>query len=475
MFGIGNKPSCQDEALGFFVRELMRSEDDVAREKDQLLSILKDIPDWGLPFLDPHRYKGAWGGRGGGKSHFFAELLVAKCIVNPDFCFVCIREIQKSIRFSVKRLIESKIEKFEAENLFVCQRTGIYRVGGKGLIIFQGMQDSTASSIKSLEGFDGAWIEEAQDISKESLKKLRPTIRKPGSEVWFSWNPNQETDAVDEFLRGPNGAPDDAVVVNVNYSDNPFVTEELLSEMREDRDRDTEYYLHVWEGHYNKTSKVQVYGGRWFIRDFEPDPVEWDGPYYGVDWGFGSDPTAGVKAWIHGKDLYIEHDSREYRLELDATAKKWVEDLPGVERHTVRADNSRPESISAVRRGRSAQSEKDRIPAIPKLIAAKKWPGSVEDGIQFIRSFNIIVHPRCTAVAEELALYKHKTNKAGDVLPGIVKGNDHCLDALRYALDPLIRKGIKLKKEKPEAAYSKPMSAKRLSARRNPRSAVRRY
>ena len=157
-------------------------------------------PRWAVPLLQPMRYKGAKGGRGGGKSHFFAEMALDRMIENKNTNIVCIREIKKSIKFSVKKLVEDKIKENKLEGLFEITQTEIRRKNGDGVIIFQGMQDHTADSIKSLEAFDIAWVEEAQSVSERSLELLLPTIRADGSEIWFSWNPFTPDDPVDKFL-----------------------------------------------------------------------------------------------------------------------------------------------------------------------------------------------------------------------------------------------------------------------------------
>jgi phage terminase large subunit len=198
-------------------------------------------PRWALPLLTPARYKGAWGGRGSGKSHFFAELLIEEHICNPHQSSVCVREIQKSLNQSVKKLLEVKIEQLGVGSYFDIQDSQIKSRRGNGLIIFQGMQNHTADSIKSLEGYDRAWVEEAQSLSQNSLDKLRPTIRKPNSEMWFSWNPALDTDPVDQLLRG-DVPPDSATVVKVNWSDNPWFPDVLKAEMEYDKRRDPDKY-----------------------------------------------------------------------------------------------------------------------------------------------------------------------------------------------------------------------------------------
>lgn len=218
-----------------------------------------DTPRWAIPFLKPARYKGLKGGRGSSKSHFFAGLLVETCLLNPDTRAVCIREVQKSLKFSSKQLIEDKIEAFGAGDYFNILETEIKCKKGSGIIIFQGMQDHTADSIKSLEGFDIAWVEEAQNLSHRSLTLLRPTIRKENSELWFSWNPDQPEDAVDEFLCGKT-KPHDAVVAHINYYDNPFLPETLRLEMEHDKLNSPDDFGWVWLGEYRQAVSGAVYG-----------------------------------------------------------------------------------------------------------------------------------------------------------------------------------------------------------------------
>ena len=201
------------------------------------------------PLLQPGRYKGAYGGRGSGKSHFFAEALVEDHVAERGALSVCIREVQKTLAQSSKRLLENKLEKFGlgAADGFKVWNDKI-ETPGDGLIIFQGMQDHTAESIKSLEGFKRAWIEEAQTLSARSLTLLRPTIRAPGSEIRATWNPRRKTDAIDEFLRGQK--PTGSVVVQANWQDNPWFPQVLEDERRLDLELYPDRYEHIWEGGY---------------------------------------------------------------------------------------------------------------------------------------------------------------------------------------------------------------------------------
>jgi phage terminase large subunit len=209
--------------------------------------------------LEPARYKGAFGGRGSGKSHFFAEALVEDSLQHKGLLSVCIREVQKSLADSAKRLIEAKLLQHD---LGVADGFRVFRdkiqTPGDGVIAFQGMQDHTAESIKSLEGFSRSWVEEAQGLSKRSLMLLRPTIRTPGSQLWFSWNPRRKLDPVDLMLRG-NAAPSSAAIVRANWSDNPWFPAELEQERQDCLRVDPDQYSHIWEGDY-----VQVVDGAYY-------------------------------------------------------------------------------------------------------------------------------------------------------------------------------------------------------------------
>jgi phage terminase large subunit len=199
------------------------------------------------PLLDPARYKAVYGGRGSGKSHFLGELLVEECLRTPGTLAVCVRETQKTLRESAKRLIESKIIEHKVGGLFEVLHDRIKTPGG-GLIIFVGMADHTAESIKSLEGFRICWVEEAQTLSERSLALLRPTIRVEDSEIWANWNPRRPKDAIDQFLRQKK--PENAIVVKANWRDNPWFPQVLEDERQLDLELYPERYEHIWEGDF---------------------------------------------------------------------------------------------------------------------------------------------------------------------------------------------------------------------------------
>lgn len=391
---------------------------------------LLEAPKVFAPLWQRKRYKGAHGGRGSGKSHAFAEMLVVKAASTKGLRAACVREVQKSLKNSVKLLVEDKIKALGVAHLFTVLEAEIKTPGG-GVIMFQGMQNHTADSIKSLEGFDVAWVEEAQSLSQRSLDLLRPTIRKRGSELWFSWNPNRPTDPVDVLLRG-DSPPQDSVVIEVNWNSNPFLPPELKADLEDDRRRDPDKFLHVWEGHYSLNSEARVFRN-WKVEEFEPaaNAVH----RFGADWGFAIDPTVLVRCHVEGRKLYVDAEAWQVGCEIDKTPALF-DTIPGSRKWLIRADSARPETVSYMKRQGF------------RITSAIKGVGSIEDGIEFLRSFDIIVHPRCTKVAEELTLYAYKVDDhTGEILPVLDDKNNHTIDALRYALEELRRTGYKPKEQ----------------------------
>lgn len=413
------------------------------------MSAVLDIqtPRWSVPLLEPARYKGAYSGRSLGKSHFFAELMVEECVEDAYLPCVCIREVQKSLRFSAKRLIENKIKEYKLGRYFTILDTEIRRNRGDGIIIFQGMQDHTADSIKSLEGFMRAWVTEAQNLSFRSWQLLRPTIRAPGSEIWCDWNPSLPTDPVDQFFRTDHPDEEGVICVTGTYLDNPFITEEILYEAALDKKQSYETYTHVWLGGYNFKSDSQVLADKCIIEEFDiqefgeprkgPKYIP-QGPFYGLDFGFSQDPTAAIRCWIWDKKLYIDYARAEKKLEISST-NDMICEIPGAERHEVTADNARPETINHLRKPWTDYQGKQR-PGL-NIKACDKWNGSIEDGIAYLRSFDaIVIHPRCKPLIEEVYNYRYKVDKmTEEILPVIVDSWNHCWDAVRYALNKFIK------------------------------------
>jgi len=376
------------------------------------------VPEVFLPLEGAHRYIGAHGGRGSGKSHYFGERWLRENIAEKLDC-VCLRETLKSLEFSVKKLLEQKISTYNAGAYFEIQDRRIMSVHG-GVSIFEGMQNHTADSIKSLEGFDRAWFEEAQNASDKSLTLLRPTIRKPGSQLWFGWNPDLETDPIDTLLRGDE-LPPGAAVIQANYMDNPWLPEELRAEMEYDKRRDPDKYAHVWLGNYRRNSEARVFKN-WRVEEFDVDPA-WT-LRQGADWGFSIDPSVLVQCAIVGRTLYVSHEAYRLGCEIDFLPDLF-RTVPDAERWPTTADSARPETISYMQRH-----------GFPKMLAAIKGAKSLEEGIEFLRTFDIVVHPRCTHTIEELTLYSYETDPlTGAVLPRLADKDNHVIDSLRYACE----------------------------------------
>jgi phage terminase large subunit len=394
------------------------------------------VPEAFVPLEGHHRYIGAHGGRGSGKSHYFGERWLREN-VNGKYDFVCLRETLKSLEFSVKKLLESKIIRYNAGYYFDVQDRRILSKHG-GVTIFEGMQNHTADSIKSLEDFDRSWFEEAQAATDKSLTLLRPTLRKPGSQLWFSWNPDLPTDPIDSLLRG-SVLPDRSAVVEVNYMDNPEFPEELREEMEYDRKRDPDKYRHVWLGQYVQNSQARVFRN-WRVDEFDVDP-QWI-MRQGSDWGFSVDPSVLVQCTIIGKTLYVAYEAYMVGCEVDALPDLFMT-VPESEKWPITADSARPETISYMQRH-----------GFPKIMPAVKGARSLEEGIEFLRSFDIVVHPRCKHTIDELTMYSYKRDPLTDkVIPVLEDKDNHVIDSLRYACEAA-RRSAKSSNLKP-IAYPK--------------------
>lgn len=269
------------------------------------IKLSRQIPRWAVPLTRAARYKGASGGRASGKSHFMAESAVEEMVCDPALRFVCIREVQRSLKFSAKALVESKIQMLGVSDQFEVLEREIRRRGGTGVMIFEGMQDHTSDSIKSLEGFGRAWVEEAQSISKRSLDLLLPTIRAAGSEIWFSWNPDQSTDPVDEFFAG---GVDGGVRVHTTYLDNPFCPDVMRTEAARLKAADSDSYEHIWGGGYFLGGAGRVYSS--FLNKPFPlgnidESVSDTGAEILVGQDFNVNPMASVIAVRAGDECHV--------------------------------------------------------------------------------------------------------------------------------------------------------------------------
>ena len=380
------------------------------------------------PFLElwrPHRYKVFYGGRGSGKSWAIAEAL----IVMADMCklrILCCREIQKSIKDSSYQLLKDTALRLGIANRFVFLETEIRHKKTGSKFIFTGMLRNE-QTIKSKEGIDICWCEEAQTISETSWETLIPTIRKDGSEIWLSFNPlNADDPTTVRFVENP---PPEAYVKKVNYDENPYFTEALRREMEWDRKNDFEKYLHIWEGYPRTFSDAQIFRGKFTVEPFEDSLADQaDRLFFGADFGFAQDPSTLIRSFMLDRKLYIDYEAYGVGVEIDELPQLY-RSVPGADKWPIHGDSARPETISYLRNRCGFNID-----------GAQKWQGSIEDGIAYLRSFEqIVIHPRCKHTADEFRLYSYKTDKTtNEVLPIILDKNNHCIDAIRYGLDGYI-------------------------------------
>jgi phage terminase large subunit len=368
----------------------------------------------------PHRYKVFYGGRAAAKSTEFGRALVIKGRAKK-IRVLCAREIQRSISDSVHRLLCDQIEKLGFSEFYTITQNSIKGKNGTEFI-FKGLHANT-QEIKSTEDIDICWVEEAQSVSEESWQILIPTIRNEGSEIWVSFNPNEEDDPTyQRFVVNP---PYDAYVRKVNFNENPYFPDVLRKEMEWLKAKDYQAYLHVWCGECRKHSDTLVFDGYFRVEDFEtPRDARF---YHGCDWGFANDPTTLLRCFIKGRTLYIDAEAWGVGVEIDNTPALF-DKIDTARRWPIKADCARPETISYMRRQGF------------NISPAKKWQGSVEDGIEHLKTYDIVIHPRCKHTIDEFNHYSYKQDKlTGDILPVIVDAWNHLIDSLRYSLDGVIK------------------------------------
>lgn len=342
----------------------------------------------------------------------------------------CYREIQRSIRDSVKRLLDDKIKACGLENFYESTDNEIRGKNGS-LFIFNGLR-SNPDAVKSTEGLDLAIVFEANKVSQRSMDLLIPTVRKAKSEIWFEWNPEFATDPVDAMFRP--SPPPGSIVRRINWHDNPFFPEVLKRDLDWDRSRDPDKYAHIWLGEYQRNSESRVFRN-WKIEDFEVDREAIK--RQGADWGFSVDPTVLVQCYIVGRTLYVCYEAYRVGCEITDTPALFMS-VPEAEKWPITADSARPETISHMQKN-----------GFPKMSYAVKGAGSVEEGIAWLQSFDIVVHPRCTHVADELTMFSYKTDPlTNQVLPILSDKNNHTIDALRYACEGARRADKPKTKEK---------------------------
>jgi len=386
-----------------------------------------NIPEKMMFFLqEQKRYKCAYGGRGSGKSYNIALMLIIKILQEP-LRILCTRQLQTSISNSVHKLLTDIIEKYGLLQYFTITRDSIRCYNG-GEFLFRGIQNNI-NEIKSMEGVNICWVEEAQSVSQESWDILIPTIRKEGSEIWISFNPDRDEDAT--YTMFVKNKRDDCHSELVNYVDNPFFPDVLRREMEYCKSVDFGKYENVWLGKTVINTEAQVFHNKFELKDFEtPEDARF---FYGADWGFAKDPTTLVRCFIKDRCLYIDQEAYGVGVELDEIPQLF-DSVPDSRKWQILADCARPETVSHIK------NKGFNIESCPK------WKGSVEDGVEYIRSFErIYIHTRCPHTYYEFKYYSYKQDKnTGEVLPILLDKDNHIIDSIRYALNSYIQKDISI-------------------------------
>lgn len=383
--------------------------------------------------FEPYRHKAFYGGRGSAKSHTFAGAL-GIITAKHTKRVVCARQFQNSIKDSVKELIESKLEALgyignkNKPDRFEITKTEIAHKKNGSRYSFIGLERNP-NSIKSLEGADICWVEEAQGTNQKSMDILIPTIRKPGSEIWWSWNPEDPEDPVDKLFRGKN-PPRNSLIKEVSFLDNPYFDETTLrDEMEEMKIRDIERYNHIWLGHYRTLSDATMFRNwRVGIVDVPANLI----PLFGADWGYSQDPTAFIKMYLIDKrTLYIEYEAYRQHVPMDDLPELFDE-IPGARSHAIIADSARPETIDFMRRRGF------------RIWPAIKGANSVKDGITWMQGLEIVVNPRCVNTISEFKYASWEVDRhTGKVLNIPADRMNHAIDAIRYGTEAS-RRGVRV-------------------------------
>lgn len=371
------------------------------------------------------RYRAAYGGRGSAKSFTFAKMAAIWGYAEP-LRILCTRDIQDSIKESFHAELKNAIasEPWLAAAYDVGQD---YLRGKNGTeFIFKGLRHNIGS-IKSTAQIDLCIVEEAEDVPEHSWLALEPTIRAPKSEIWVIWNRKTEGSPVDtRLIKDP---PPRSCIVEMNYADNPWFPAELEEQRKHARKTmDPGMYAHIWEGAYLQRSEARVFRN-WKVEEFEAPA---DATHrLGADWGFSIDPTVLARCHIIGRKLYIDYEAYQVGCEITQTPELFMT-IPEAEKWPMTADSSRPETISHLRRN-----------GFSKIMPAVKGARSVEEGVEWLNSFEIIVHPRCTNTIRELTLYSYKVDPVtGIVLPALADKDNHVIDAIRYACEGVRRASL---------------------------------
>ena len=393
------------------------------------------------------RYKGAYGGRGSGKSWSFAAALIVRCGAGPER-WACAREIQKTLAQSSHQLLVDTINRLNLSSHFDITDNHITGRKVDSLITFHGLKHNP-EGIKSLEGYDGVWVEEAETVGERSWKILTPTLRKPGSEIWVSWNPALRDSATHQrFVVSP---PANSIIVKVNWRDNAWFTPELEAERQDMLARDPHGYQNVWEGDVIEVLDGAVYAEEMLKARqegrFTSIPIDRSKPVTTVwDLGF-SDATAIWFVQRVGFELRVIDYYENQHQGLPHYLKVLQERGYLYERHWL------PHDAKAKSLGTGSSIQEQMIKArFPTQIT----PGlSVVDGIAAARSIFGTCYfdeKRCADGLDALRNYRYKPHDDGRTFSKNPEHNwaSHGSDAFRYLAIVMQDKG-RLARPKPKA------------------------
>lgn len=448
---------------------------DGSEDRPELPPEFRDLPSLVLNPAHPlsdllskkARYKVYWGGRGSAKSWGFAEALI-RLAASAPLRILCTREFQNSIKDSSHKILKDTIARLGMDSWFTVTNESIRSRAGAEFM-FKGMHNND-QGIRSTEGIDICWVEEAQTVSAYSWRSLSPTVRKEGSEIWVSFNLIDEKDATyrrfitasDTDPRGWTEARSNSIVHKINYDSNPYFGGTLREEMEDDKRNDYALYEHIWLGMPLKKSNAIIFNNKYRVAAFSDEL--WKSAerlFFGADFGFAADPATLVRSFIidntasnpHSRQegyvapdgkigkrtLYIEYAVFKKHCDLD-DMPAFYDQVPGSRDWPIKGDASRPETISHLRRRGFV------------IDAAEKWEGCVEDGIAHLRGFDeVVIHERNVEMALEAYMYRYKVDPKivdergqPEVLPVIIDKHNHGWDAVRYSLDGYIMRSGEL-------------------------------
>lgn len=394
--------------------------------------------------IQRNEYSSYWlkGGRGSTKSSFASIQIILGMVDDPNANALALRKVDNTVRKSILESFLWAIDVLDLNNSFTHTKSPAeitYLPTGQK-IIMSGLDDPRKlKSIRLQKGyFKFLWFEEAEEFNgMEEIRSVEQSTRRGGDVFveFITYNPPNDPAAwVNEESKNE---ANDRYVHFSNYLDVPrdWLGKQFFSDAEALKKRDPLKYEHEYMGHAVGRAEQIVFHGKWQSKDFTTPPASecYQGRYfYGADWGFANDPTTLVRLFIkiegNARNLYIDHDIGGVGIDMDDIPQLF-DAVPESRKWRIYADCARPETVSYVKKKQF------------NIESAPKWSGSVEDGIEYIKSFeNIYIHPRCAKTINEFNKYSYKVDRnTKEILPVLVDNHNHYIDAIRYALADYIK------------------------------------